>query len=405
MFSKIFQALHYPEFRLMWLGACTSSIGTWLQKAAQSWLVYDISQRKDLLGLDQFLGEIPILLFSLFGGVASDRFDRRLILIGSQVGQMLAALILAALFFNGYFEAHKVVWPILALSFVTGLSQSFGGPAYQSLLPMMVPKDAIQNAIAMNSLQFNVARVIGPTIAGIALVKWGAAWCFTLNGLSFFAVIVSLMLISPKRGGGKQDESVIASIKKGIQFIRERDGMEALIVLAFCMTALGLPVLTLLPVIAKETFGGGPDLFTNFLKASGVGAICGALIVAATGSLQHKGRMALLNLIALGALTGVFAVSRNLWLSYLVLFLSSGTLMCVFAYIASLVQNLATNEMRGRVMSVYNVAFRGGGPIGALIAGEISQHSSAPPVILGCGVLLMVLGAYFLLVQRRVAVL
>ena len=401
MFSRIFQALTYREFRLLWIGACTSSIGTWLQKAAQSWLVYDISQRKDLLGLDQFLGEIPILLFSLFGGVASDRFDRRLILIGSQLGQMLSAFILAALFFTGTVQ----VWHILALSFFTGFSQSFGGPAYQSLLPMMVPKDAIQNAIAMNSLQFNVARVIGPTIAGIALVKWGPAWCFTLNGFSFLAVIVTLTMISEKRGGGKTEESVIASIRKGIQFTREREGMVALIVLAFCMTALGLPVLTLLPVIAKETFGGGPELFTNFLKASGLGAICGALIVAATGNLARKGRAALLNLIALGVLVAVFALSRNLWVSFFVLFLSSGTLMCVFAYIASLVQNLATNEMRGRVMSVYNVAFRGGGPIGALIVGELSQFTAAPPVLAGCGVLLAILGLYFLLVQRRVAAL
>jgi predicted MFS family arabinose efflux permease len=401
VFSRIFQALHYREFRLMWLGACTSSIGTWLQKAAQSWLVYDLSQRKDLLGLDQFLGEIPILLFSLFGGVASDRFDRRLILIGSQLGQMTTAFVLAALFFTGQVQ----VWHILALSFFTGLAQSFGGPAYQSLLPMMVPKDAIQNAIAMNSLQFNVARVVGPTLAGIALVKWGAAWCFTLNGLSFLAVIATLMLISEKRGGGKTEESVLASIRKGIQFTRDREGMVALIVLAFCMTALGLPVITFLPVMAREVFQGGASLFTNFMTVSGAGAICGALIVAATGNLANKGRAALLNLIALGVLVSVFAVSTNLWLSYAALFFSSGTLMCVFAYIASLVQNLATNEMRGRVMSVYNVAFRGGGPIGALVAGELIQVTSAERVLLGCGALLALLGLYFLLVQRRVAAL
>lgn len=404
MFSRIFQALTYREFRIMWLGACTSSIGTWLQKAAQSWLVYDLSHSTVLLGLDQFLGEIPILLFSLFGGVASDRFDRRKILIGSQLGQMLAAFTLALLFFSGFFTG-KVVWPILALSFVTGFSQAFGGPAYQSLLPMMVPKDAIQNAIAMNSLQFNVARVIGPTLAGVALLKWGPAWCFTLNGFSFLAVIFSLMMISEKRGGGKKDESVLASIRKGIDFIRNTQGLDALIVLAFCMTALGLPIITFLPVIAREVFQRDAELFTKFLVASGFGSICGALIVAATGHIRRKGRAALFNLIVLGALVSVFALSRNVWLSYATIFFAGGTLMCVFAYIASVVQNLTTDDMRGRVMSVYNVAFRGGGPIGALLAGELIEMSSAPTVLLGCGLLLGVLGGYFLLVNRRVALL
>jgi predicted MFS family arabinose efflux permease len=404
VFSRIFQALTYREFRIMWLGACTSSIGTWLQKAAQSWLVYDLSHSTVLLGLDQFLGEIPILLFSLFGGVASDRFDRRKILIGSQLGQMLAAFTLALLFFLGFFES-KIVWPILALSFVTGFSQAFGGPAYQSLLPMMVPKDAIQNAIAMNSLQFNVARVIGPTIAGVALLKWGPAWCFTLNGLSFLAVIFSLMMISEKRGGGKKDESVLASIRKGIDFIRNTQGLDALIVLAFCMTALGLPIITFLPVIAREVFQRDAELFTKFLVASGLGSICGALAVAATGHIRRKGRAALINLIVLGALVSVFALSRNVWLSYAAIFFAGATLMCVFAYIASVVQNLTTDDMRGRVMSVYNVAFRGGGPIGALIAGELIALTSAPTVLLGCGGLLMVLGGYFLLVNRRVAAL
>ena len=174
-------------------------------------------------------------------------------------------------------------------------------------------------------------------------------------------------------------------------------------VLAFSMTALGLPVITFLPVIAKEVFHQGADGFTRLLVVSGCGSICGALIVAATGHVQRKGRFALLNLVALGALVSVFALSTNLWLSYAMLFCSSLTLMCVFAFIASVVQNLTTHEMRGRVMSVYNVAFRGGGPVGALAAGELIHVSSAPTVLLGCGALLGVLGLYFLLVDRRVA--
>jgi len=401
LFSRIFQALTYREFRLWWLGACFSSIGTWLQKAAQTWLVYDLAHSKSLQGLDSFLGEIPIVLFSLFGGVASDRFDRRKILIGSQVGQMVSALLLALLFFTGTVK----VWHILALSFFTGFAQAFGGPANQSLLPMMVPKEGIQNAIAMNSLQFNLARFIGPTIAAFALDRWGAAWCFTLNGLSFVAVIIALSMISAKRGGSRAQETVLASIRKGIDFIRHGEGLDALIVLAFWMTALGFPVMTQLPAISFEVFGRGAELFTKFMMVSGAGAICGALIVAASGNVARKGRAALLNLIALGVLLAIFAVSTNVWLSYAAIFLFSGAMMCVFAFIASLVQNLATDDMRGRVMSVYNVAFRGGGPIGALVVGVLSDITSVPVILFGCGALLACLGLYFLFVQRRVATL
>ena len=151
----------------MWLGACTSTIGTWMQKAAQSWLVLELSGSKFLLGLDSFLGDIPILLLSVLGGVASDRFDRRKLLIASQVGQMSTALALAVLFATGTVQ----VWYILILSFFTGCVQAFGGPAYQAILPMMVPKAEVQNAIAMNSIQFNLARVIGPMLGGWALVS------------------------------------------------------------------------------------------------------------------------------------------------------------------------------------------------------------------------------------------
>jgi len=398
LFSRVFAAFKYREFRLMWLGACTSTIGTWMQKAAQSWLVLELSRSKFLLGLDSFLGEIPILLLSLLGGVASDRFDRRKLLIASQVGQMTTALLLALLFATDKVE----VWHILALSFFTGCVQAFGGPAYQAILPMMVPKAEVQNAIAMNSIQFNIARVIGPMLGGWALVSLGPAWCFSLNGLSFLAVIFALMAMTPKQGGGNRSESVLTSIRGGIDFVSARPGMLLLIALAFFMTFFGFPMMVFLPVMVKEVFGQDSIGYTRMLTVSGAGSIVGGLIVAGLSHSEKKGRYALLNLIALGTLIVGFSLSTNLWLSYSVLFLASGALIATFAMIASLVQTEATDEMRGRVMSLYNVAFRGGGPIGALLCGQLIEYSSAPLVLAGCGTLLALMGLWFLVIQRRI---
>src|SRR6478609_1454942 len=176
----------------MWFGACTSSIGTWMQKLAQSWLVYDISGSAFYLGLDAFLGEIPIMLFSLVGGVFADRTSRRKLLIISQVIQMTCAFLLAALVYFGM----RNIWPIMVLSFTVGVAQSFGGPAYSALVPSLVEAEDLPNAIALNSIQFNLARVIGPVLGGLALKNLGATWCFGLNAASFVAVIISLYMIN-----------------------------------------------------------------------------------------------------------------------------------------------------------------------------------------------------------------
>jgi len=190
-FSRTFRAFRHGDFRLMWIGACTSTIGTFVQQFAQSWLIYDLTKNPFYLGLDLFLGQLPIILFSLVGGVFADRMDRRKMLLSSQYIQMTCAFVLTALFLT-----HAVkVWHILSLSFVVGLGQSFGGPAYSALLPTLVPADDLSNAIAMNSIQFNLARILGPTLGGLAYATLGATWCFALNGVSFLAVILSLMMI------------------------------------------------------------------------------------------------------------------------------------------------------------------------------------------------------------------
>lgn len=399
MIRQVFKAFEYRDYRLLWIGACTSSVGTWMQKVAQSWLVLSISGSPFLLGLDAFLGEIPIFLFSLVGGVVADRVDRRRVLLASQFVQMSCAFLLAALIGFGVVQ----VWHILALSFVTGLAQAFGGPAYQALVPMLVKTEDLHNAIALNSIQFNLARVIGPVLGGIAFTQLGAMWCFALNGVSFVAVIISLLLLTVHFVPPATGETMVASMQQGLRFIRRQPAMPGLIGLAFLMTALAVPLITFLPVFAKDVFHHGPTTFTIFLACSGAGSIAGALIVAGMGQLPNKGRASLVMLIALGACITGFALSSRLLVSCTLLFLCGASLIAVFATISSLVQLITNNEMRGRVMSVYNVAFRGGMPFGSLVTGWLVPVFSAPGVLAVNGLLLVGLALYFLAVERRVA--
>jgi predicted MFS family arabinose efflux permease len=399
LLDRTFKAFQYPQFRLMWAGACTSSIGTWMQSLAQSWLVLEISNDPFYLGLDSFLGQIPIFLFSLVGGVVADRMDRRRVLIGSQLVQMTCAFLLAALF---YFKVVSV-YHILALSFLVGLAQSFGGPAYQALVPTLVKSEDLPNAIALNSIQFNLARIIGPVLGGVALTRLGAEWCFSLNGLSYIAVIATLLLVQPAFRPSGDSKPMLDSMRQGIEFVRGKRAMVSLIVIAFLMTMLGFPMIVFLPVFARDIFHLGPDGLRNFLVVSGAGSILGALLVATFHQGRRKGQVAVVGLVLLGILVLGFSRSTLLALSFVTLFLGSATLMVVFSTISSLVQLITTDEMRGRVMSVYNLAFRGGMPFGSLIAGSFVHDFGAPAVVAVAGVLLSMLGLYLLVVQKQVS--
>jgi predicted MFS family arabinose efflux permease len=401
LIARVFKAFQYRDFRLMWIGACTSSIGTWMQIVAKGWLIYRLSHSAFLLALDQFLGGIPIFLFSLIGGVVADRFERRRILLGSQWVQMASAGLLTILVFTG--RVH--VWHILCLSFVSGFAQAFGGPAYQALIPTLVEKEDMPNAIALNSIQFNVAVMVGPALAGQALAKLGEMWCFGLNAVSFLAPIISLSLITARFLPQKTKESVFTSLKEGIKFVRNQASMEALIILAFCMTFLSMPARTYFPVFVKDIFHRGPETYGNLLALMGLGSICGSLGVAGLGNIKRKGRLALAALMTLGVGISGFALSKWLPFSGVMLVLTGASMMAVFANVNSLVQLITTNEMRGRVMSVYNFAFRGGMPMGNLLSGWLVPIFSVQIVLGVNGLLLVILALYFLLVQRRVAAL
>lgn len=396
LLRKTFKAFQYPDFRVMWLGACTSSVGTWMQSLAQAWLVYQLSKSSVYLGLDAFFAQIPIFLFSLVGGVFADRKSRRSLLLISQFIQMASAFTLTALVVGNVVQ----VWHIWCLSFTVGLAQAFGGPAYSALIPTLVGKEDIGNAIALNSIQFNLARVLGPALGGIALTKLGAAWCFGLNGLSFIAVIATLLMIHPPAVPASPQSSVLHSMNEGLQFIRTRDWMVALVVLAFLLTLLSFPLITFLPVVARDVLHGGANTFTLLLCLSGLGSVAGAL-VAASLKQAHQAKRSLQVMLLLGVAITAFGFSNKLSLSCALVFLTGACLMIVFASNLSVVQLYIGDAMRGRVMSVYNVAFRGGMPIGSVVCGFLIRDASAPIVLIGNGILVAVAALYFIFIHRK----
>jgi MFS family permease len=403
-FRRTLTAFTYRDFRVLWFGACTSSIGTWMQSLAANWLVLALTGSATYLGLDAFLQQLPIMLFTLIGGVLADRLDRRRTLLLSQYVQTATAATLALLV---YFDV-VAIWHILTLSFIAGCAQAFGGPAYQSLIPSLVSKRDLTNAIALNSIQFNVARVLGPLFAGAVLsvfANWGFAdespeamtACFTLNALSYLVVIYALTSLHVRHIPPTTTKPMLEELRGGLDYVRSTPAIPPLIVLAFATTFLGMPLLTLLPVYARDIYHQGVTEYSRMMMFAGAGAIVGSLIVAWLGRFKHMGVTTLTVQVAFGLFIVLFATTRVIYVSYLLLFLTNVALMIVFSTVTSLIQLLAPNEMRGRVMSIYMLAFRGGMPLGSLASGYMASQFSAPAVLVVNGSLLMVVGAYFLI--------
>jgi predicted MFS family arabinose efflux permease len=365
-------------------------------------LILQLTNDPFKLGLNAFLATAPILLFSLIGGVVADRVDRRRILLTSQWLQLTYAFTLAALAYHGL----HMVWPILLISFMTGCAQAFGGPAYQALVPMLVERRDLANAIALNSIQFNLARVVGPAIGGLALAAYGAAVCFGLNGFSFVAVIIALSALSiqhiPRAATGKLHREIRGEMGSGLKFVGRQEALRSLTLLAFASAFCATQLITFLAVFAKDIFHTGVGGYSSLLSTSGAGAVTGALLVAWLGDLQHKGRVALLTQLLLGANLIAFALSPIHWLAYPLVFLGGVFMMMVFALISSLVQLLVSDEMRGRMMSIYMVAFRGAMPLGGLITGFLAKRFPIAHIMAVEGALLSALAFSYLVSGSKV---
>ncbi len=389
---RVAGALAHRNFRIVWLAALGSTIGTWMQNFAQSWLVFDLTQSNFYKGVDDFLGQLPILLFMLIGGVIADRHDRRKLLTGSQYVQAFSAFVLAALLFW-----HRVtIWHIFALSFITGCGQAFGGPAYQSMIPSLVPRRDLPNAIALNSTQFNLSRVLGPVAGNVVLVAIGAAACFALNGLSFFIVVIALASLRlPPHVTAKTHRAIGEDLKGGLAFVRQSRLMLTITLLVFVSTFLVMPVLTLMPAFATNVLNHGTGTsatrLSMLMASQGLGAIVGALLVGSFGRFKNMGTAWLVLQALQGLLIAAFASSRVLSLSLGLIFLGGIVFMAVFSISFSIVQLTVPDELRGRVVSIYMVALRGGWPLGGLVAGGLADRFTAPTVLATNGVLLAVI--------------
>src|SRR6266508_167763 len=392
--ARVFHAFSYRDFRLLWFGAFTSSSGTWLQEAALSWILYSLTRKARYPAFLTFLNAAPIILFTLIGGVIADRVDRRRILLASQWTQLCCALSLAAIAFLRAPDM-VLVWSALLLSFLSGCAQAFGCPAYQALIPTLVVKKDLQNANSLNSIQFHLARVVGPTIGSIPFAIFheqifAAAVSFGVNGLSFLAVIVALMSLNlrfiPRDGPAP---GLRSEMREGLSFVWGNEALRSLTFLSFA-------------VIAADVFHAGAGGNATLISVSGAGAVAGALIVASLGNVTRKGRYAMIFQICFGGAIIGFCLNPYPWLAYPIIFVGSIFMMCVFAMIASLVQLIVKEEMRGRVMSIYMLAFRGGAPVGALITGFLAEHIPLTRVLMVEGALLSLIALTFLLSPSKV---
>ena len=355
------------NFRLIWIGAFLSSIGTWIQDVALSWVIHTEFKNPAYLGWRQFASELPLVSFMLIGGVLADRFNKKSILMASQLVQMALALVLAGLYFTG----HLTIWAVVIVGFITGLAQSQSAPTYQAFLTSVVPREVIPRAVAMNSLQFNLSRSIGPPIAAALLVALGAAWCFVINAFSFVAIMVALLMIRIPAivAGARPAQGVASSLREGLSYVRKSPDIAMIVGLAGALSFFVFPLTTFLPVVADEVLGTGAAGYSMLLSAIGLGAIVGAIGTAHRGRFEGRGRFVLLCFVVGPLLAAGAVLCGNQWLASALLFGYGIVQVSGSSTLNGLVQELAPEEMRGRIVSLFGLTFRGGAPLGALLLG------------------------------------
>jgi MFS family permease len=381
------------DYRRLWAGAFLSSIGTWTQDVALSWWIHTRTGDPFYLGLRAFASDTPLIAFMAIGGAAADRFDRKRILISSNLIQMFLAAALGLLYATG----HLGMAAILGIAFLTGLTQSQSAPTYQAVLTSIVPGPDISRAVALNSLQFNLSRAIGPVVAGLLLARVGAGACFLANVLSFVAVIVALHRIDlggPAVPSGTQ--SLRQSLGAGLRHLAASPQLSVLTLLAAAASFFAFPLITFLPVLAGDVFKTGAAGYSLLLSSFGVGAIVGALATAQRGRFEGRGRALVAAFLTFAAVTLVAVTAGRQMVALLLLPVAGASLVSAFSTLNSLVQENAPAEMRGRILGIYGLAFRGGMPLGSLIAGALCTRAPVSLVIgsFCVGLALLAIGVY-----------
>jgi len=385
--SQTFAALKHYNYRLWFFGQMISLMGTWMQSTAQGYLVYQLTGSPAYLGLVGFMNGVPALLFTLFGGVAADRIPRRNLMVITQTVMLFLAFVLAGLTFA------KVVqpWHIIVLAFLLGVANAFDAPARNSFITELVSREDMTNAIAMNATMFNIGTVVGPSVAGLTYAAFGPSWCFTLNGISFLAVIGALLfmkikpVIQPLRRA-----KVMADVKEGLEYVFSHRLMLSLIGSVGLVSIFGLGMLTLLPAWATDILHG--DVTTNgwLVSARGFGSMVSALMLAYLGSRRYRGRLWTVGAFVMPVALFLFAWLRWLPLSLLAMVAVGWGFMMISNNSNAIIQSQVPDELRGRVMSVYTLVFFGSMPIGSLLAGTLAQQISEPlTVMLGASLLML----------------
>jgi MFS family permease len=389
----VLRALRHRNYRLFFGGQGISLIGTWLTRVAISWLVYRLTHSAVLLGVVGFAGQVPAFVLSPFAGVLIDRWDRRRLLVITQILSMLQSFALAALTLT-----HTItVWEIVALSLFQGVVNAFDMPGRQAFVVEMVEGRAdLGNAIALNSTMFNGARLIGPSVAGVLIAAVGEGMCFLIDGFSYLAVIGSLLAMrirSERRWSG--EGGVLAGLREGARFAFGFAPIRAILLLVALTGFMGMPYTVLMPVFARDILRGGAHTFGFLMGAVGVGALCGALYLASRRTVRGLGRLIPIMATTFGAGLILFSRSHVLWLSLPLLLVVGFGMMVQTASSNTILQTVVDDDKRGRVMSFYATAFMGMTPFGSLAAGAAAARIGAPATVLIEGAAMLVGAALF----------
>jgi len=375
---RTFAALRHRNYRLFMGGQLVSLIGTWMQTVAVGWLVYELSHSAMTLGFVGFIGALPMTLLTLPAGALADRVPKRRILLVTQIGAMMLAFVLAGLVWWGTIE----VWHVAALSVLLGVTNAFDVPARQSFIVELVGKDDLMNAIALNSSMFNTARVVGPAVAGVVIASVGTAACFLLNGLSYLAVIASYLLMRLPVASVQHDgHSLWRATGHVIRYAAGEPVIRAVMIMVAVMSLFGWSYSVLLPVFARDILHLNARGFGMLVSANGIGALLGALTLASLGNYPHRRRLLFAGVTGFCVTISLFGISRHPWLSAAALVGVGYSMILFFATANTIVQLRSHDELRGRVMGLYALAFLGLNPFGSILAGAVAQATSAPVTV------------------------
>jgi predicted MFS family arabinose efflux permease len=384
--QETFAALKYRNYRIWFTGQLLSLVGTWMQSTAQGYLVYELTKSPAYLGYVGFASGLPSWLFTLYGGVIADRFPRRSMMLVTQTCMMILAFILAGLVFIQAIQP----WMIIVLAFLLGIANAFDAPARVSFVAELVDRKDLTNGIALNSTMFNSATVIGPAIAGMAYAAFGPAWCFMINGISFLAVIIALLLIhlQPIRPNSTRS-SAVKDIKEGFLFAKNNQIIRTLIINMGILSLFGLSLMTLLPAWSQEILGGDARTYGMLLSGRGIGALVGALMIASLGGRNVRGKLWSIGNLTMPILMACFALVHWIPLSMALIMIIGWSFMVQVNTSNAIVQTQVEDHLRGRVMSIYTLVFFGGMPLGSLLAGSLADRVGEQlTLLINAGVLL-----------------